>query len=77
MKPIPSVLLLCCSVKEQCIFVDLLQIKDKFRCQESVIVSSCTWGVHLRESVNKRKIQFSFSKVSASTYERVSAYGNA
>ena len=33
-------------------------------------------SVHLRESVNKRKIQFSFSKVSASAYERVSAYGN-
>ena len=24
----------CCSVKKQCIFVDLLQIKDKFHCQE-------------------------------------------
>ena len=29
-----------------------------------------TWDVHLRESINKRKIQFSFSKVSMSTYER-------
>ena len=35
-----------------------------------------TWCVCLRESVNKRKIQFSFSKVSASAYERVSVYGN-
>ena len=35
-----------------------------------------TWCVRLRESVNKRKIQFSFSKVSASVYERVSVYGN-
>ena len=35
-----------------------------------------TWCVRLRESVNKRKIQFSFSKVSASAYERVSVYGN-
>ena len=35
-----------------------------------------TWSVRLRESVNKRKIQFSFSKVSASAYERVSVYGN-
>ena len=35
-----------------------------------------TWGVCLRESVNKRKIQFSFSKVSASGYERVSTYRN-
>ena len=35
-----------------------------------------TWCVRLRESVNKRKIQFSFSKVSASPYERVSVYGN-
>ena len=34
-----------------------------------------TWCVRLRESVNKRKIQFSFSKVSASAYERVSIYG--
>ena len=33
-------------------------------------------GRPLRESVNKRKIQFSFSKVSASAYERVSDYGN-
>ena len=30
--------LFCCTVKEQCIFVDLLQIKDKFyNCQESII----------------------------------------
>ena len=35
-----------------------------------------TWCVRLRESVNKRRIQFSFSKVSASAYERVSVYGN-
>ena len=35
-----------------------------------------TWCVRLRERVNKRKIQFSFSKVSASAYERVSVYGN-
>ena len=35
-----------------------------------------TWCVRLRESVNKRKIQFSFSKVSVSAYERVSVYGN-
>ena len=35
-----------------------------------------TWCVRLRESVNKRKIQFSFSKVSASAYERVSVYGS-
>ena len=35
-----------------------------------------TWGVRLRESVNRRKIQFSFSRVSAFAYERVSAYGN-
>ena len=35
-----------------------------------------TWCVRVRESVNKRKIQFSFSKVSASAYERVSVYGN-
>ena len=35
-----------------------------------------TWCVRLRESVNKRKIQFSFSKVSASAYERVFVYGN-
>ena len=35
-----------------------------------------TWCVRLRESVNKRKIPFSFSKVSASAYERVSVYGN-
>ena len=35
-----------------------------------------TWCVRLRESVNKRKFQFSFSKVSASAYERVSVYGN-
>ena len=39
-------------------------------------VNYYTWAVRLRESVNKRKIQFSFSKVSASAYERVSAYGN-
>ena len=30
-----------------------------------------TWGVQLRESVNKRKIKFSFSKVSASAYGNV------
>ena len=35
-----------------------------------------TWCVRLRESVNKRKIQFPFSKVSTSAYERVSVYGN-
>ena len=39
-------------------------------------VNYYTWGVRLRESVNKRKIQFSFSKVAAFAYERVSAYGN-
>ena len=52
-------------MKDQCIFVDLLQRVNYY-----------TWGVRLRESVNKRKIQFSFSKVSASAYERVSSYGN-
>ena len=41
-------------------FVELFQIKDKFHCQESL----------LREH-NKRKIQFSFSKVFASAYESV------
>ena len=35
-----------------------------------------TWCVRLGESVNKRKIQFPFSKVSASAYKRVSVYGN-
>ena len=35
-----------------------------------------TWGIRLQESLNNRKIQFSFSKVSVSTYERVSAYRN-
>ena len=35
-----------------------------------------TWCVRLRESVNKRKIQLPFSKVSASAYERGSVYGN-
>ena len=39
-------------------------------------VNYYTWGVRLRESVNKRTIQISFSKVSASAYERVSVYGN-
>ena len=28
----------CCCVKEQRIFVDLLQIKEKFYCQESIII---------------------------------------
>ena len=31
-----SPLLFCCS--DQCIFVDLLQIKDEFHCQESIII---------------------------------------
>ena len=36
-----------------------------------------TWCVRLRESVNKRKIQFSFSKVSASAYDlHIPVYGN-
>ena len=39
-------------------------------------IAKSQWCVRLRESVNKRKIQFSFSKVSASAYERVSVYGN-
>ena len=26
------------SVKEKCIFVDLLQIEDNFHCQESIII---------------------------------------
>ena len=30
--------LFCCSVKEQCIFVALLQIKDKFHRQESITI---------------------------------------
>ena len=47
--------LFCCSVKEKCIFVDLFRIKDKFHCMPRV--NYYTWGVHLRESVNKRKIQ--------------------
>ena len=48
------------------------------KLKKNVIAKSqlLTWGVRLRESVNKRKIQFSFKKVSASTYERVSAYEN-
>ena len=33
-----STLPFCYSVKDQCIFVDLLQIKDKFHCQESIII---------------------------------------
>ena len=34
-------------------------------------VNYYSWGVRLRQSVNKRKIQFSFLKVSASAYESV------
>ena len=30
--------LFCCSVKEQFILVNLLQIKDKFHCQESILL---------------------------------------
>ena len=60
--------------KSNVFFVDLLQIKNKFHRQ---LLYYHTWSVRLRESVSKRKIQFSFSKLSAaSAYERVSAYGN-
>ena len=44
-KPTP---LFCCSVKGH----RFEQFKDKFHCQESI-----TWGVRLRESLDKRKIQ--------------------
>ena len=27
-----------CSVQKQCIFIDLLQIKDRYHCQESIII---------------------------------------
>ena len=49
-----------------------LKLKTKFIPKSQLLYM----GVRLRESVNKRKIQFSFSKVSASAYERVPAYGN-
>ena len=55
-------------------FVNLLQIKDKFHWQESIIIPGVS--AH-EESVNNGKIQSPFSKVSASTYERVSTYRNA
>ena len=60
-------LLFCCFVKEQCIFVDLLQIIDKFHCQSQLL----TGGVRLRESANKRKTQFSFSSVRVRLRESV------
>ena len=53
-----------------------LLIYSKLKTNFMPRVNYYTWGVHLRKSVNKRKIQFSFSKLSASAYERVSAYGD-
>ena len=69
-KPIPTVLLLCQRAMYFCRFI------TNVRQISLPGVNYHTWGVRLRESVNKRKIQFSFPKVSASAYEGVSAYGN-
>ena len=56
--PIPTVLLF---YHEQCIFIVSWQFKDKFHCQESVIYN--TWGVRLRESVNKINLSFILKSV--------------
>ena len=52
--------LLCCSFKEQsCVFVDLMQIEDKFHCLESIIIGEVSV---YEEGVNKRKSNFHFQK---------------
>ena len=49
--------LFCCSVKKQCIFVDLLQIKGTFHCQESISIH----GVSAYERAQtKEKSNFHF-----------------
>ena len=47
--------LFCCSAKEKYAFVHLLKISLPR-------ANYYTWGVRLRERMNKRKIQFSFQK---------------
>ena len=64
----------CCSVA--LLKVIFLLIYCKLKTNFIAKSQLRTWCVRLRESVNKRKIQFSFSKVSASANERVSVYGN-
>ena len=54
-KPIPTVF--CCSVKGH-IFVDLLEIKDKFHCQVSIIIHGVS--AYDRESKQKKNPIFHF-----------------
>ena len=55
-KPISSVLLLC---QRESIFVDLMQINDKFHCQKSIIIH----GVSAYERAErKEKSNFYFQK---------------
>ena len=54
-KPIPAVPLLC---QRAMYIADLLQIKDKFHCQESITDMGCP----LTRECEQKKIQFSFSK---------------
>ena len=67
-------LLFCCPVKEQCIFVDLLQIKDKFHCQESFIIHGLS--AYERAKQKKNPIVIFKSVRVPRAYERVSAYRN-
>ena len=48
-----------CSVALSCVFVDLMQIEDKFHCLESIIIGEVS---AYEESVNKRKSNFHFQK---------------
>ena len=73
-EPIPTVLLLCQRAMYIVFLLIYCKLKTNFIANSQIYI--IPWGVRLRESVNKRKIEFSFSRLSASTYERVSAYGN-
>ena len=55
--PMPIVLLLC-----QCIFVDLLQIKDKFHCQELIRLPAVPFRSVHQASLSRERAQRDWSE---------------
>ena len=60
--------LFCCYFKMQCIFVNLLQVKDNFHCQESIITHRCPLT---REHKQKKNPIFIFKSVRVRLRESV------
>ena len=62
--------------KSNAILLIYCKLKTNFIAKFPLLHMGCPLTRERKQSVNKRKIQFPLSKVSASAYERVSAYGN-